>query len=213
MLKFPNKGFKEDFNENKKNDGITLYRHNAAFTCSLRRQKNSESQSSGNAASVSTAEREKEVSESVTEAPESEDTADNAEPIVADETDIPEQTTASTTIATTAETTAATTTTQAPTAEPEPAEQPSEVGVREEVKEALDSYEALMNEYCDFMEKYSANPDDISLLMELSDYLAKYTDAMDKLSAIDDIELNDEETKYYLEVTNRVSARLIEVAY
>lgn len=181
-------------------------------------KKNSESQSSGSVTSISTAETEKEVSESVTEASESEDTSDSAEPIVADETDIPEQTTASTTIATataetTTTTTTATTTTQAPTAEPEPVEQPSEVGVRDEVKDALDSYEALMNEYCDFMEKYSASPDDLTLLMEYSDFLAKYTDAMDKLSALDNIELNDEETKYYLEVTNRVSARLIEAAY
>lgn len=179
-------------------------------------KKNSESQSSGSVTSISTAETEKEVSESVTETSESEDTSDSAEPIVADETDIPEQTTASTTIATaTAETTTttATTTTQAPTAELEPVEQPSEVGVRDEVKDALDSYEALMNEYCDFMEKYSASPNDLTLLMEYSDFLTKYTDAMDKLSALDNIELNDEETKYYLEVTNRVSARLIEAAY
>lgn len=137
---------------------------------------------------------------------ETESTESATDLISTEATDIPAQTTAE-------QTTAPQTTTAAPTEEPTPAQSQSESGVRAEVKQALDSYEALMNEYCDFMKKYSASPDDLTLIMEYSDFLAKYTDAMDKLSALDDIELNDEETKYYLEVTNRVSARLIEAAY
>ncbi|MGN1423543.1 MAG: DUF6591 domain-containing protein [Oscillospiraceae bacterium] len=96
----------------------------------------------------------------------------------------------------------------------EPAEETSSpvisVGVRPEVKDALDSYEAFMNEYCDFMEKYTANSTDLTLIMEYADYLAKYTEAMDKLNTID--ELNEAETIYYAEVTARVNDRLSKFA-
>lgn len=143
---------------------------------------------------------------------ETESTKSVADSISAEVTDVPVQTTAEQTTTVQTTTPAPQTTTTAPAEEPTP-EQSQSSGVRAEVKQALDSYETLMNEYCDFMEKYSANPDDLTLIMEYSDFLAKYTDAMNKLSALDDIELNDEETKYYLEVTNRVSARLIEAAY
>lgn len=84
--------------------------------------------------------------------------------------------------------------------------------IRAEVKEALDSYEELMNEYCDFMQKCSENPDDISLLIDYADYMGKYTEAMDKLGALDDVDLNDAELAYYLDVTNRINKRLLEIA-
>ncbi len=85
-------------------------------------------------------------------------------------------------------------------------------GIRPEVKDALDSYEALMNEYCTFMEKYNASPNDMTLLLEYTEYLSKYTDAMDKLNKLDNTEFNDEELKYYIKITNRVNERLLDVA-
>lgn len=92
------------------------------------------------------------------------------------------------------------------------AEQNTSDSIRPEIKEALDSYEAFMDEYCDFMKKYSESPDDLSLLVSYLDYMTKYTEAMENLDKIDDMDMNDAELKYYLEVTTRVSAKLIEAS-
>lgn len=85
-------------------------------------------------------------------------------------------------------------------------------GMRPEFKEAMDSYETMMNEYCDFMEKYIASPSDLTLIADYAKYWETYTEAMEKLSAIENGEMNDAETKYYLEVTERVAQRLAKVA-
>lgn len=106
-------------------------------------------------------------------------------------------------------------TSQPTTSEPtsEPTSTPSVVNpnlVRPEVKEALDAYEALMNEYFDFMKKYNSAADKSSMVMGYLEVLQKYSDAMDKLNAIDDLELTTAENAYYLEVTTRVLARMSE---
>lgn len=107
------------------------------------------------------------------------------------------------------------TTFQPTTSEPTstPTSTPSVVNsnlVRPEVKEALDAYEALMNEYFDFMKKYNNATDKSSMIMGYLEVLQKYSDAMDKLNAIDDLELTTAENAYYLEVTTRVLARMSE---
>lgn len=84
-------------------------------------------------------------------------------------------------------------------------------GMRPEFKEALDSYEKFFNEYCEFMKKYAENPTDLNLLMEYTDFMTQYTETMDKMEALDDGEMNDAETKYYIEVTARISQKLLEV--
>ena len=102
-----------------------------------------------------------------------------------------------------------------PEPSPEPTEEPAETeaaaaeGIRDEVKEAVDSYEELMNEYCDFMQKYSENPGDMSVLMEYATYMAKYEEAMDKIDALDDMDMNDAELSYYLAATARIEQRLL----
>lgn len=55
-----------------------------------------------------------------------------------------------------------------------------EDGMRKDFKEAMDSYEAFMNEYCDFMEKYSKNPTDASLMADYMSYMSKYDDFIKK---------------------------------
>lgn len=85
-------------------------------------------------------------------------------------------------------------------------------GMRPEFKEAIDSYEDFFDEYCDFMKKYSESPDDLSLLGEYMEYLTQYSETMDKMDALDDGEMNDAEMKYYLEVTNRINQKLLDVA-
>ena len=79
-------------------------------------------------------------------------------------------------------------------------------GIRPQIKEAIDSYENVMNEYCDFMESYDAS--DLSSMGSYLSLLQSYQDAMDKFEAIDEEELNDAELAYYTEVSVRVLNRL-----
>ena len=110
--------------------------------------------------------------------------------------------------------------TAAPTAEPtaEPAPEPqtaaAENEIRPEVKEFLDAYEACMDEYVDFMQKY-LNADPTSMVSMMGDYysiLARHTEFAEKIDAFDESELTNAELAYYLEVTNRVSQKLLRVA-
>ena len=114
--------------------------------------------------------------------------------------------------------------TAAPTAEPEaepteeskpePQTASAENEIRPEVKEFLDAYEACMDEYVDFMQKYM-NADPTSMVSMMGDYysiLARYTEFAAKIDAFDESELTNAELAYYLEVTNRVSQKLLSVA-
>ncbi|MGI5989713.1 MAG: DUF6591 domain-containing protein [Lachnospiraceae bacterium] len=104
--------------------------------------------------------------------------------------------------------------TEAPaeTAAPEEAEDSS--GVSPEVKDALDTYEAMMNEYCDIMERYeNADASEVySMLDEYTSALETYSEAMDKLDSIDEDSLSTADYEYYIDVTSRVSKRLLEVS-
>lgn len=85
--------------------------------------------------------------------------------------------------------------------------------VSPDLKAALDSYEEMMDEYCDFMAKYqSADSSDIlSMLSDYSDMLEKYSEAMDSLNKLDTGSMSTADYQYYLDVTTRVSKRLLEV--
>ena len=83
-------------------------------------------------------------------------------------------------------------------------------GIRPEFKEAMDSYEAFYDEYCDFMKKYNANPSDRTLLDGYMDMLDRSVEMTEKFEAWDEGEMNDEELKYYLDVNNRVSQKMID---
>lgn len=86
-------------------------------------------------------------------------------------------------------------------------------GMRPEYKEAMDSYEAFINEYCDFMNKYAeSDGTDLSMLSDYTDYLDKYTEMMQDFEAWEDNDLNTAEAAYYAEVQSRVSQKLIEAA-
>lgn len=64
----------------------------------------------------------------------------------------------------------------------------------------MDSYESLMNEYADFMEKYNAGGHPASMAADYAKIMVKYNDAMKKLDAIDENSLTPEEQQYYIEV-------------
>ena len=84
--------------------------------------------------------------------------------------------------------------------------------IRPDFKAAMDSYEAFYNEYCDFMKKYMENPTDLTLLGEYADMMSKSTEMSQSFEAWNEADMNDAELSYYLEVSNRVAQKLLEVA-
>ena len=78
----------------------------------------------------------------------------------------------------------------------------------------MDSYEAYMDEYIEFMEKYE-KADPASAALMLSDYyqlMKQYKEFAEKLDAMDESEYTNAEWAYYLEVTNRVNQKLLKAA-
>jgi hypothetical protein len=71
-----------------------------------------------------------------------------------------------------------------------------------------------MDEYVAFMQKYAkASTDEMVAMM--GDYysvLNEYTEYAEKMDALDESELTNAELAYYIEVTNRVSQKLLKVA-
>lgn len=85
-------------------------------------------------------------------------------------------------------------------------------GMRPEFKEAMDSYEAFYDEYCDIMKKYAENPSDMKLLADYTDMLTKAAEMAEKFDAWENSDMNSAELKYYLDVNNSVTQKLLEVA-
>lgn len=84
-------------------------------------------------------------------------------------------------------------------------------GMRPEFKDAMDSYEAFYDEYCDILKKYTENPSDMKLLADYTDMLAKAAEMAEKFDAWENDDLNSAELKYYLDVNNRVTQKLLDV--
>lgn len=84
-------------------------------------------------------------------------------------------------------------------------------GMRKDFKEAMDSYEAFMNEYVEFIKKYQSNPNDAKLLADYAKYMSKYADMCDKFDKWESQDLNTTEQAYYIDVQARVSKKLLEV--
>lgn len=85
-------------------------------------------------------------------------------------------------------------------------------GMRPEFKEAMDSYEAFYDEYCDVMKKYAANPTDMEILTSYTNMLTKAAEMSEKFEAWEGNEMNDAELKYYLDVNNRITKKLLDVS-
>lgn len=85
--------------------------------------------------------------------------------------------------------------------------------VRPEFKEAMDSYETFMNEYCDLMKKYAeSDGTDLGLLADYTEYMGKYGEVVEAFEAWESEELNAAETAYYLDVQTRINQKLLEVS-
>ena len=86
-------------------------------------------------------------------------------------------------------------------------------GLSKEFKEAMDSYEAFIDEYVAFMKKYSdSNGTDMSLISDYTKYMTKLDDANKKFEKWNDSNMNAEESAYYIQVQTRVNKKLLEAA-
>ena len=82
-------------------------------------------------------------------------------------------------------------------------------GMHSDFKQAMDSYEEFMNQYCDFMDKYEkSNGADPTLVIEYADYVAKYAQAMKDFEVWESKNLNATEAAYYLDVQTRINQKL-----
>ena len=95
--------------------------------------------------------------------------------------------------------------------EPAPTQKADDGALRSDFKEAMDAYEAAMNEYADFMEKYQENPTDLSLLKDYPAMMEKFEEAGNALDAWDSEDMNAAELAYYTAVVERVNKRLLSV--
>ncbi|MCR5214987.1 MAG: hypothetical protein K6E10_11280 [Eubacterium sp.] len=82
-------------------------------------------------------------------------------------------------------------------------------GISEDFKAMMDSYEEFMDQYIEFMTEYNNNPTDTELLGQYFDMLTKYTEYAQAITELEESEMTDEEAAYYLEVTTRVSKKLL----
>ena len=91
-------------------------------------------------------------------------------------------------------------------------EEPETMGLDPNFKAAMDSYEAFVDEYVVFMKKYQANPSDITLLTEYTNYMSKYAQFVEDFEKWEDEDMNAVEMAYYLEVQTRVTQKMYGVA-
>lgn len=83
------------------------------------------------------------------------------------------------------------------------------VGLGKEFKQAMDSYETIMDAYIEFMVKFKDNRTNVQIIKEYTEWLKKYADAVDAFNKWDDKNLNKEEAKYYVDVQTRVTQKLL----
>lgn len=115
------------------------------------------------------------------------------------------------TTAVTEETTTEKTTTEEVTAAGQ--ESASDDAIRPEIKEAIDSYEAFVDEYSEFMKKYNSSDDSLSMLGDYLKYAEKSLEMAKEFEDIENEELTEAESLYYSEVLLRCSQKLLEAAY
>lgn len=82
--------------------------------------------------------------------------------------------------------------------------------IRTDIKAAIDSYETFVDEYCSFMESYDSS--DMQQLAKYTSLVAKELEMANNFKALEDQDLTDAETSYYLEVQVRCNEKLLSVA-
>ena len=102
--------------------------------------------------------------------------------------------------------------TLAPTPEPTPTPEVKASGIRPEFKEMMDSYEAFIDEYIEFMETYESSQNQTGLMLQYMNYMGKLLEFQEKIDEVDESELTDEEAMYYAQVSLRCSEKLIKAS-
>jgi hypothetical protein len=86
-------------------------------------------------------------------------------------------------------------------------------GVSPDLKEYLDSYEAFIDEYVEFMKRYNSDPgNSISMMTEYIEMMGKYAEFAEKIGEYESAEMSDADFNYYLEVTTRCTQKLLEAS-
>lgn len=85
-------------------------------------------------------------------------------------------------------------------------------GMHRDFKEAMDSYEEFFDEYVAFMKKYENSDNPMSMFSDYTKFMSQYSETMQKLDEWKSKDLNTKEAAYLLDVTNRISKKLLEVA-
>lgn len=84
--------------------------------------------------------------------------------------------------------------------------------IRPKFKKAMDSYEAFIDDYCEFMKKYAeSDGTDMGLLADYLDFIGKIADVTKDFEAWNDKDLNTAEVAYYLEVQTRANKKLMSI--
>lgn len=85
-------------------------------------------------------------------------------------------------------------------------------GVDPELKAFLDSYEEFMDEYILFMKKYMDDPGNaVSMFGEYASIMEKYGEFAEAVDKYDEKEMSTADAKYYLEVTNRINQKMLDL--
>lgn len=98
--------------------------------------------------------------------------------------------------------------------EPDTESKPTQTvdGVDPELKAFLDSYEEFMDEYILFMKKYMDDPGNaVSMLGEYASIMEKYGEFAEAVDKYDEKEMSTADAKYYLEVTNRINQKMLDI--
>lgn len=85
-------------------------------------------------------------------------------------------------------------------------------GIRADFKKAMDEYEDFYDEYCQFMKKYKENPSDLTLLSQYANMLTELGEMDEAFKKWESEDLSDAELVYYMEVSSRITKKLLEVA-
>ena len=84
--------------------------------------------------------------------------------------------------------------------------------IRDDFKQAMDSYEAFFDEYVETVRLYKENPTDAEILAQYSDMLTREATMVKEFDEWESTGMTTAEAAYYLEVHSRIYAKLAEVA-
>ena len=81
------------------------------------------------------------------------------------------------------------------------------------LKAFLDEYETFMDEYVEFMKKYKDSGNSAEMLSDYLKMMERYASFAEAAEKYDSDEMSAADAAYYIEVTSRISKKMLEVAY